>query len=171
MFSPRVRSCPLNISWTAQPFSFFYIPNLIWWCVIMRQCVMRKNWFTIFNLKVTVRAYIIKISLFLLLNHLNCWSVCKQTWYNRTASYAWVSCGKIGLLHSGSSSQQKFKIVVNVCLDDILWTTEHFVTKPGMVMQRHKPECHAQKLVHCLQCQGHSEGLYNQNMTIFYCIF
>ena len=22
------------------------------------------------------------------------------------------------------------------------------------------------KLVHCLQCQGHSEGLYNQNMTI-----
>ena len=23
------------------------------------------------------------------------------------------------------------------------------------------------KLVHYLQCQGHSEGLYNQNMTIF----
>ena len=23
------------------------------------------------------------------------------------------------------------------------------------------------KLVRCLQCQGHSEGLYNQNLTIF----
>ena len=26
-------------------------------------------------------------------------------------------------------------------------------------------------MVHCLQRQGHSEGLYNQNMTIFYSIF
>ena len=31
-----------------------------------------------------------------------------------------------------------------------------------MVMQHHKQE----KLVHCVQCEGHSEGLYNQNMTI-----
>ena len=43
---------------------------------------------------------------------------------------------------------------------------EHFVTKPGMVMQHHKPECHAEKLDHYVQCQGHSEGLYYQNMTI-----
>ena len=27
------------------------------------------------------------------------------------------------------------------------------------------------KMVHYLQCQGHSEGLYNQNITIFYNIF
>ena len=54
-------------------------------------------------------------------------------------------------------------MVVNVCLDHVFLTTEHFVAKPGMVMQ---PECHAEKLVHCLQCQGHSKGLYNQNMTI-----
>ena len=33
-------------------------------------------------------------------------------------------------------------------------------------MQHHKPECDAEKLVHCVQCQGHSEVLYNQNMTI-----
>ena len=85
MFSPRVRSCPLNISWTAQPFSFFYIPNLIWWCVIMRQCVMRKNWFTIFNVKVTARTYIIKLWLFFLY-FLNCCSICKQTWYGSRAT-------------------------------------------------------------------------------------
>ena len=35
-----------------------------------------------------------------------------------------------------------------------------------MLMQHHEPECHAEKLVHCFQCQGHSMGLYHQNMTI-----
>ena len=57
-------------------------------------------------------------------------------------------------------------MLVNACPDNIFLTTEHFVTKPGMVMQHHKPECRAEKLVLCVQCQGHSEGLYNQNMTI-----
>ena len=75
-----------------------------------------------------------------------------------------MSCGRIGLLHS--RSKQRLKILVNVCPDDIFWTTGHFVTKPGIVTQHHKPECHAEKLVHCVQCQGHSEGLYDQNMTI-----
>ena len=37
-----------------------------------------------------------------------------------------------------------------------------------MFMQHHEPECHAEKLVHCLQCQGYSEGLYNQNITFCY---
>ena len=34
-----------------------------------------------------------------------------------------------------------------------------------MFMQHHEPECHTEKLVHCPQCQGHSEDLYNPNMT------
>ena len=55
---------------------------------------------------------------------------------------------------------------VSVCPDDIFGTTEHFVTKPGMIKQHHKPECHAEKLIHSVQCQGQSEGLYNQYMTI-----
>ena len=41
------------------------------------------------------------------------------------------------------------------------------VTKFGMVVYYHEAMCHAEKLVHHLQCQGHSKGLYNQNMTIF----
>ena len=57
-------------------------------------------------------------------------------------------------------------MLVNVCLDDIFRTTEHFVTKPGMVIQHYKPKHHAEKLVHCVQYQGYSEGSYNQNMTI-----
>ena len=35
----------------------------------------------------------------------------------------------------------------------------------GGVLSR--DDVYAQKLVHYLQCQGHSEGIYNQNMTIF----
>ena len=36
-----------------------------------------------------------------------------------------------------------------------------------MVVYYHEAMCHAEKLVHYRQSQGHSEGLYNQNMTIF----
>ena len=32
-------------------------------------------------------------------------------------------------------------------------------------MQHHEPESHAEKLVRCLQCQGHSEGIYDHNIT------
>ena len=51
-------------------------------------------------------------------------------------------------------------MLVNVFSGRYLLNPEHFVAKPGMVMQHYKPECHAEKLVHCVQCQGHSEGLY-----------
>ena len=36
-----------------------------------------------------------------------------------------------------------------------------------LVYYYHEAACHAEKLVHYLQCQGHSKGLYNQNWTIF----
>ena len=39
-----------------------------------------------------------------------------------------------------------------------------------MVVYYQEAMCHAEKMVHYLECQGHSKGLYNQNMT-FYCIF
>ena len=61
-----------------------------------------------------------------------------------------------------TAAQRRFKMLVNDC-PDIFWTTDHFVTKPGVVRQHHKPECHAEKLAHCVQCQGRSEGLYNKN--------
>ena len=51
-----------------------FLPNL--WCIIMRRCVLQKNWFFIFNVEVTARAYIIKIWQFLLYL-LKCWSAIK----------------------------------------------------------------------------------------------
>ena len=44
-----------------------------------------KNWFTVFNVKVTARAYRIQIWLFLRFL-LNCGSVCNQTWFDSTTS-------------------------------------------------------------------------------------
>ena len=53
-------------------------------------------------------------------------------------------CGKKkkGLRRSRSRSQRRLKMLVNICLDDILWTTEYFVAKPGTVMRHYKSECH-----------------------------
>ena len=45
-----------------------------------------------------------------------------------------------------------------------------FVTKLVIVVHHHEPECHANFLIFFnglyLQGQGHSLGLYNQNMTV-----
>ena len=94
-------------------------------CPIVSAQYLLKNLFTILNVKVTVRAYIIKIWLYLLYL-LNCQSVCSLTWLDSTASEARVSCGRIALICSISRSQQRFKMLVNVCPDGIFWTTEHF---------------------------------------------
>ena len=57
MFVQTISSEPNNI----------LLPNLVCLCsIIMNQSVMQKTWFTVFSVKVTVRAYIIKIWLFLL---------------------------------------------------------------------------------------------------------
>ena len=42
-----------------------------------------------------------------------------------------------------------------------------FFTKFGIVLYCHEMIFHAEKFVHYFQCQGHREGLYNQNLTIF----
>ena len=133
----------------------------------MSWSLLQIKLFAIFKVEVTARTHMIKVWL-LLLSLLNCWSVCNQTWFCSTASYAGVPCGKkMGLLRWRSRSQQRFKILVNVCPDDIFRTTEHFVTNLGMVMQHREPECHAERKKNCyLQGQSHSKGSCDQNMTL-----
>ena len=36
-----------------------------------------------------------------------------------------------------------------------------------MMVYDHEAMCYAERLVQHPQCQGHSEALYNQNMTVF----
>ena len=42
-----------------------------------------------------------------------------------------------------------------------------FLTKLGMVVYYHKMECQTEKLVHCLQCQGHGKGLLKKKKKTF----
>ena len=65
-----------------------------------------------------------------------------------------------------SQGHSEVQLSVNVCPAEIFLTTEPFVTKLGIVLHHHEPECHTQRLVCQLKDQGHSEGLYNQNMTV-----
>ena len=51
------------------------------------------------------------------------------------------------------------------CPGDIFLTAENFVPKLGMMIQHHEPECHAEKSS-LSRGQGHSGGLYDENMTI-----
>ena len=78
-----------------------------------------------------------------------------------------------------------FKVLMNVCPDDIFWITEPFTTKLGMVMHYYycqivfwkdwfaviKVKVTVKRLVCCHQGQGHSEGSYNQNTTFKYVIW
>ena len=134
----------------------------------MSQSVTQKNWFTVFNVKITVRAYMIKIWLFLLYL-LKCWSVCNQIWFDSTASEAGVSCGKTGLLHSRSRSQWRFSMSVNVWLEWYLLNCRIFCyqTWYGYAASWARVSCR-KKYVCYLQGQGHSKGSCDEDMTFYY---
>ena len=56
---------------------------------------------------------------------------------------------------------------VNVCLDDIFWTAEHFVTKLGMVIQHCDPDCHAEKeLSAVFKVKVMASAHYDQKMDL-----
>ena len=55
-----------------------------------------------------------------------------------------------------------------VCVFDFVRTVspEQLFNQTWCVVYYHEAGCHAEKWFHYLHCQGHSEGLYNQNSTI-----
>ena len=158
-----------------------YIPNLVRWCIIMRRCIMQKEGKKVHYLRcqghsegVWMNGNLwcaknfhtkIKIWLFLRYSHKTSGPFA-NTLDLIVQHHKPVFCLKIRVLRSRLRSQRRFRMSVNVCLNDVFWTTECFVTTLGMLVQHNEPECHAEKIVHCLQCQGYSEGLYNQNMTL-----
>ena len=55
-----------------------------------------------------------------------------------------------------------------LCVSDHVHSVSpELLNRLGMVVYYHEALCPAEKLVHSLQCEGHSEGLYNHIMTIF----
>ena len=115
-------------------------PHLEWWCIIMWQSAVRKDWCANFKVKVTMRVYIIQIWLFPL--YLWNWSFCNQPWLEGTSLISWSILWEnwIAVLRS----QQRFKMSVNVCLDNITWTTEPLVARLGMVVYHYERECHSE---------------------------
>ena len=88
-------------------------PKLVWWCSIMSQSVMWEFCCCCYiQGQVTAKVHMFKIWLFLLY-FLNCWFLCNQTWSN-DASWARVSCEKTELLHLGSQSQRRVKMLMFV---------------------------------------------------------
>ena len=69
-----------------------------------------------------------------------------------------LDCSGVVKIKVPEKVPEKVKIPVNVHLDKISSTVEPSVTKFGMVMRHQGPECHARRLVCCLQVQGYSEG-------------
>lgn len=59
---------------------------------------------------------------------------------------------------------------MNVCPESGTISSELvylFVTHLGILMHQYdEPECCLKRLICCLQSQGHSEGSFNQNMTV-----
>ena len=74
----------------------------------------------------------------------------------------------MGLLHPVPRLQQMFKMSVCLIVSvKYLLNCSTIFIKLGMVPYCHKVMCPVEKLIHYLQCQGHSKGFYNQNMAIF----
>ena len=124
----------------------------------MSQIVFQKDCFAVFKVKVTVKNNIIKIWLFDILCELLTLLQLKLVWWHIIIRCIVLWKDWIALLWSRSKSQKRFRIPVNVHLNDISSATEPSVTKFGMVMQHHGPKYHARRLVSCLQVQGHSES-------------
>ena len=91
--------------------------------------------------------------------------VCSM-WKKLAHYWTWQNCwsyggeGYIGDTLSLCSSVRVSNRVHSVSPEPL----DHFLPN-GMVVYYHEVMCHVEKLVHCLQCQGHNEDLYDKNMT------
>ena len=94
----RIYSEPLNLP----------LPNLVWWCVIMDQSVLQKDWFAVFMVKVTVRAHIIKYVCFYHISTQQLILFTAKFQLDGTSSWARVSYRKMWLFCSRSRSQRRF---------------------------------------------------------------
>ena len=140
---PCIWFCPDDISWNAQPVK----SNLVWWWVSCRKIGSLSSYLHyqghsegLYNQSMTNSTICSKL-------HVHLQPVLVWQYSIISQSILWKNL----VTDSRSRSQRRFKMSVNVCSDDIFWTTEPFVTKLGMVMQQHEPECLAEKKF-CYYC-------------------
>ena len=135
----------------------------------MSHCVMQKNWFTVFNVKVTVRDYIIKIWLYLLYL-LNYWSICNQTWF------WWYNIISRSILWTNWITAYKAKVTAMVQYVSECLTGWHFLncrifcyqTLYGNAASCARVSCRKQKLFAIFQVKVTARAHKYQNMTLLY---
>ena len=153
---------PETIFWTAQPFLTKY-GILVYHCGM--ECHTHTKWVAIFKVNVTVRAQITRYDCFYIF------------WTNDSLLQSNLSLMVDQLKPKcvvkildcsvqGQGHNEQLKIVI-IC-PDIFWTTQPLVTKLRMMICNNKLQCHAKnKNKFYFQCQGHSEDLCSQMMTVF----
>ena len=160
-FQMSTNVCPDNIFWATEHF----ITKLD---IVMHYHEPEwRDWFAVFKVKVTVKASYSRIMIFHCL--LNCWSFCNKTWFNGISWIVFSFLFQFFFLERLDyfvvfevKVKQRFKIWMNVHLDALFSTAEPFVTKLGIVMQHHGPECHAERLFCYFLGEGHNDGKYVQ---------
>ena len=65
-----------------------------------------------------------------------------------------------------SSGVRDVTLVTHICSHSAECLFAIFCNQTWYCVHHHEPECHAKKMGFYLQGQGHSVGLYNQNMTV-----
>ena len=125
--------------------NFFFLPNLVWWCIITIESVFRKDWFAIFQVKATMKDRVIKVILFNTSFKLLILLQWNFDWWHIIINWIVFWNDWIILLLSRTRSQERFRIAVTVYLDDISSTAEPFVNKLCMVIRQHGLECYDRK--------------------------
>ena len=101
----------------------FLPPNLVWWCIIdsiwLSQIVFQKDWFAVFEVKVTVKNNITKIWLLNILSELLILFQVDLVWWHIIVRWFVLWKDGIALLWSRSWSQKRLRIPVNVHLNNI----------------------------------------------------
>ena len=108
------------------------LPSLVWWCICMNQIVFQKDWFAVFKVKVTVTDNTIKIWLFNILSELLIHLQVNLVWWHIIIRLIVLWKDWNALLRSRSRSQKRFRIPVNVHLNNIFSAAESSVTKHGL---------------------------------------
>ena len=121
-------------------------------------CCLEGQWFAILKGKVTVMNNLMKIWLSDILSELLILLKLNLVWWHIIIRWIvlWKDCGQC-LGH-----RKKFRISVNVHLNDISSVAEPSVAKLDVVMQHHGPKYHARGLVCCLEVLLNCWSLCNQ---------
>ena len=150
---------------------------------------MQKNWFTVFNVKVTARAYIIKLwhssNLLVRLQPNMVWQYSTMSrsimWTNLVSAFKVKVAAKVQngskclsgwyLLNHRTFCRQTWYVEGSwwskyESFYYIFWTAYSSAAKLGLMIQHCKPECLlVKKMDYCIQAEGHSEGSKCQRLS------